>query len=338
MIAIHHRDKGFSQKWIEYCETRGISYKLVDCYDSDIVAQLAGCTILMWHWAHNDHKAILFARQLICSIELMGIKVFPDSQTCWHYDDKVGQKYLLEAIDAPLVPSYVFYKQSDALAWLNTTSFPKVFKLRNGAGSENVLKVASAKKAKQLIRKAFGSGFSARTRLSLLKERVWRFRRDKSIQSLLLVAKGLARLAIPTIQEKMFPAERNYAYFQDFLPDNDCDIRVIVIGSRAFAIKRMVREGDFRASGSGKIVYDPSEIPPQCLKIAFDVTSRIYAQCVAYDFVFDAEGEPKIVEIGYAFNVKVYLPCPGYWDQDLNWTPGSFRPEYFMIEDLIDKA
>ena len=28
---------------------------------------------------------------------VFGIKVFPDSNTAWHFDDKVGQKYLLEA-------------------------------------------------------------------------------------------------------------------------------------------------------------------------------------------------------------------------------------------------
>jgi glutathione synthase/RimK-type ligase-like ATP-grasp enzyme len=57
--------------------------------------------------------------------------------------------------------------------------------------------------------------------------------------------------------EKKFNPEKNYVYFQDFIPQNDFDIRIIVIGKRAFAIKRMVRKGDFRASGSGNIKYDP---------------------------------------------------------------------------------
>jgi len=119
-IALHSRPGSFSDKWINYCDQHNVPYKLVDCYNSDIIEQLQNCDGLMWHWVHNDYKAQLFARQLIYSLELMGKKVFPDSDTCWHYDDKVGQKYLLEAIDAPLVSSYVFYEKDQALEWAKT--------------------------------------------------------------------------------------------------------------------------------------------------------------------------------------------------------------------------
>ncbi len=74
-------------------------------------------------------RDILFAKQLLFSLEQSGIIVFPDFNTGWHFDDKVGQKYLLETIDAPLVPSYVFYSKKEALEWDEQTNFPKVFKL-----------------------------------------------------------------------------------------------------------------------------------------------------------------------------------------------------------------
>ncbi|MCX6252929.1 MAG: hypothetical protein NTV31_00395, partial [Bacteroidia bacterium] len=105
-IAIHNRPGSFSDRWIAYCQGNDIPFKTVNCNSSDIIAQLDGCEGLMWHWSHDDYRARNFARQLIFSIEKMGLKVFPNYNTCWHYDDKVGQKYLLEAINAPLVPSY----------------------------------------------------------------------------------------------------------------------------------------------------------------------------------------------------------------------------------------
>ena len=137
MIAIHHRLGSFSDKWIEYCDQYNIQYKLVNCYSSNIVEHLKDCTGLMWHWSHYDYKASNFARQLTYSIELSGKKVFPDSRTCWHFDDKVGQKYLLEAIGAPLVKSYVYYGKNEATAWARNTIYPKIFKQRGGAGSLN---------------------------------------------------------------------------------------------------------------------------------------------------------------------------------------------------------
>ena len=52
----------------------------------------------MWHFNHKSPKASKFARQLLFSVQASGKNVFPDYNTVWHFDDKVGQKYLLEGI------------------------------------------------------------------------------------------------------------------------------------------------------------------------------------------------------------------------------------------------
>ena len=62
----------------------------------------------MWHFSHRDYKDVQFAKSLLISLENSGKKVFPNISTCWHFDDKISQKYLLEAIGAPIVPTYVF--------------------------------------------------------------------------------------------------------------------------------------------------------------------------------------------------------------------------------------
>src|SRR5690606_22854792 len=105
--AIHHRKGSFSDRWIEYCENNNVSYKIVNCYDSDIIEQVKGFDVVMWHYHHAHPKDILTAKRILFALEHSGIKVFPDFNTAWHFDDKVAQKYLLEAIGAPLVPSYV---------------------------------------------------------------------------------------------------------------------------------------------------------------------------------------------------------------------------------------
>ena len=116
-IAIHDSKKPgyYSNRWIEYCNKNNISYKLVRAYDTDIVEQVKDCDAFMWHHSHTNYKDVLFAKQLLFSLQERGLKVFPDYKTGWHFDDKVGQKYLLEAMDAPLVPTFVFYDKNDAL-------------------------------------------------------------------------------------------------------------------------------------------------------------------------------------------------------------------------------
>ena len=152
-IAIHKREGSFSDRWIPYCIDNSIPYKIVNCYDNDIIQQISDCNGLMWHWSYQNYREQNFARQFIISIEKRGIKVFPDFNTSWHFDDKVGQKYLLESINAPIVPTYIFYDKSKAIEWAHNTKFPKVFKLRGGAGSQNVKLIHDFGKAKHVINK-----------------------------------------------------------------------------------------------------------------------------------------------------------------------------------------
>lgn len=333
-IAIHPRPGSFSDRWIDYCKREGIDYVLVNAYGSDIVQQVEGCDVFMMHHHHADYRDALFAKQLLYSLETKGVKCFPDYRTTWFFDDKVGQKYLLEAVGAPLVPSYVFYTKKEALDWVSKTEFPKVFKLRGGAGASNVKLVHTASEAKLFVKRAFGRGFSQYDRIGSLKERYRMWREGKAPVS--EVAKGLARFLVPPMFARMHGAEKGYAYFQDFIPKNSFDIRIIVIGNRAFGIKRMVRNNDFRASGSGNILYERAEIPEQCVKISFDLNKKLKTQCIGFDFVFDEEGTPYIVEMSYGFGVHAYDSCAGYWTEDMTWHEGPFNPQEWMVEDILN--
>lgn len=333
MIAIHQRKGSFSDRWIKVCTEKNIPFKIVDCHQSDIIEQLAGCRALMWHFTQSHIEDMLIAHAVVRAAESMGLEVFPSSATSWHFDDKVAQKYLLEALHVPMVKSYVFLERSAALSWAARTDYPKVFKLRNGAGSANVILVRSMRGAMKLINSAFNRGFSPVSRWNALRERWWSFRRDRSVSAFLGIARGFARVAKMNPLLAKLPRQRNYAYFQDFVSGNDSDVRVIVIGRRAFAIKRLVREGDFRASGSGKIIYTPAAIPDFCIDVAFRAANALGTQSVAFDFVFDKD-VPLIVEISYAFASRAYRTCPGYWRDDGSWLEGSFHAEDFMLEDI----
>lgn len=335
MIGIHDNKESFSKFWVNYCMYNNIPYKLVNCYQSDIIFQLKDCYALMWHHHQANYKDVLFAKQLLFSLEQSGIKVFPNFHTAWHFDDKVGQKYLLEAIGAPIVESYVYYDKLDALNWVKNTNYPKVFKLRGGAGSANVKLVKNQYQAIALVKKAFGRGFPAFDKRGYCKERVLKFINGKD--SLIGALKGIGRLFIPVKNTNLLNREKGYIYFQEFMPNNKFDIRIIVIGDKAFAIKRLVRANDFRASGSGSVLHAKDEIDARCVKIAFETSQRLNSQCLAYDFIFNNENEPLIVEISYGFSPAGYTNCPGYWNANLNWHEGEFNPYGWMVELVTKK-
>lgn len=334
-IAIHHRNKGFSTSWIDFCKKNDVVYKLVDCYSNEIIYELKDCDALMWHINQANPKDFLFAKQLIYSLHISGKPVFPNPFTCWHFDDKVGQKYLLESIGAPFVPTYVFYDRAEALAWVNNVNFPKVFKLRKGAGSAHVRLVENRSVARRLVKKAFRKGFSLYNASANLKERWRKFRNGKT--GIFNVAKGVARFIYPTEFSKVAGKERGYVYFQDFIPDNDSDTRIIVVDGKAFAIRRMVRENDFRASGSGYVKYGKENFNEDTVKLSFELAEKLKTQSLAIDFVFK-NGRPLIVELSFGYVKEVYEDCEGYWDRDLNWHEGSFNPQHWMVESIMRKV
>lgn len=335
-IAIYHHKGYFSDRWIRYCETNNIEYKLVNPYQSDIVEQVKNCDAFMWQIGQTNYRDLEFGKSLLFSLQQRGIKVFPDFNTCWHFDDKVAQKYLLESIEAPLVPSYVFYTEEDAMTWAARTDFPKVFKLKGGAGSMNVQLVRTRKNAEKVIHKCFEKGFKQYRWQDQFKENLKKFKDGKrSLRDVLRPIK-YAFKKYPNELSHYLKNEIGYAYFQDFIPDNDFDIRVVVIGNRAMGEKRLVRKGDFKASGSGEFEY--IQIREDVLKIAFATAKTLNMQSVAFDFIFK-DNVPLIVEISYAFGTHGISHCLGYYTDDLQWHEEP-EPDFcgWMVENLIKQV
>lgn len=333
-IAIHHRKGSFSDRWIAYCEEKKIEYKIVDAYSNNIVQQVEDCNAFMWHFHQGDYRDMQFAKALIMSLETKGIRCFPNSKTCWHFDNKVWEKYLLEAIGAPMVPSYVFYSKTEALRWARSTSFPKVFKLKGGASASNVRLAHTRQEAVKLIEQCFGEGFRQYRWMEHFKESYRKYEEGKASLREVLRPVKYAFKRYPTQFDHYHGREIGYAYFQDFIPNNNYDTRVVMIGGkRALGEIRYCREGDFRASGSGRFEY--GNVDKKKLTIAFETAKKLEMQTVAFDFIMDKD-KPLIVEISYGFGIHGISHSGGYWTSDLVWHEDKdLNFCGWMVEDLI---
>ncbi len=330
-IGIHHTKGYYSENWIKYCDSSGIDYKLVDCYRSDIVDQLADCDALMWHYSHKSPRATKFAKELLYSLQQSGKKVFPDFNTVWHFDDKLGQKYLFEANGIPHPSAFASYDKREALKWADEASYPKVFKLRNGSSSDNVKLVKTRGHARRLIRKAFGRGFRQYQGWSNLKERIRKYRLGNT--SRWEVIKGILRIFRPTDYARLTGREKGYVYFQDFVPGMEFDIRIFLVGEKAVAVKRMVRENDFRASGSGFYYGQREHFKKDVPRLAFEIAEKLKAQSLVFDFVYQ-DNKPVVLEISYG-TVPDYKESEGYFDKELNWHEGKFDYAGDMVEEVL---
>ncbi len=338
-IGICGDAKSFAGRWGAALRARGIQVRELDLLGADPLKQVAGCAGVMWHWYHYPSEIRGAALPILRTIEEhLRIPVFPDLATCWHFDDKIAQSYLLDALDIPHPKTKVFWRKADALQWCEKAEYPMVAKLSGGAGSQNVRLIRHAAEAQAYVKQCFsGSGVVI---LPPLPEgsaaRLWaRLKR---------AAKRAAQAA-PYVFSNRFPAfpdqtywmpHKNYALFQEFLPGNEFDTRVTVVGDRAFAFRRMNRPGDFRASGSGRIDHDPGAIDLRCVAAAFAAARKLGAQSMAFDFMFRGEGrEPVVGEISYAYADWAVEKCPGHWDSNLNWREGPLWPEEAHVEDFL---
>jgi len=335
-IAIHLRESSFSDRWISYCKKKIIPYKIVNCYANNIISQLDGMQALLWHWDLTIPSDTFIARKILTAVEDSGIITFPNKKTCWHYDDKIGQKYLLESIGAPLVPTHVFFTKEDALNWCRDSDYPKVFKLSSGASSRNVKLIKNNSEAVKHVEIAFSKGFKHSG--GYFSDARMKYKRVLQKKNYLGV---LMRFPLSFIKKRARIAERgkekNYIYFQDFIPNNQFDTRITVIGNRIFGFTRNVRENDFRASGSGSINYSLDRIDMRCVQTAFDITQKIGAQSLAFDFVHTANNTPLILEISYCYVAEAVYNCLGHWDEKMNWHQGHLWPQDAILEDLIEK-
>jgi len=325
-----------SPRWAELLQTAGHQVRWVDVYQPDILQQLQGCHGFMWRWGHCGGMYRV-ARRLLPVIEReLGLPTYPDQNTCWHYDDKIAQWYLLSAAGIPVPTTWVWYDERHAIEWARTAIYPLVLKLWGGAASTNVRLITSFEEAKFHIAKLFDNGVYS---LDDMFSKPWKWGIQRFRSAVKLALTGIP----PRIPWGGWELHKSYVFFQEFLPNNDFDTRVTVIGNRAFAFRRFNRDNDFRASGSGKIDYNPQAVDPAFIRLAFTVASKLKTQSCAIDGLYDGK-EPVVGEISYTYVSWAIHDCPGHWELDglpqtgnLVWKEGRMWPEEAQIQDFLER-
>ncbi len=319
------RIQSFSKRWLEQAVRQGHDVRMVDVYKPDFFEQLADCDGLMWWFAHLPLPRN-FAKRLMPAVEHgLGIPVFPNWKTCWHFDDKIAQSYLLQAAGIPTPQTWVFWRRKDALSFCRTARYPLVLKLASGIVSENVRLLHNFREAENWIKRLFGSGVVA----------LEPPRGPRAVYRRL-------RPLVTGQQPYRTDLQRGYLLLQEFLPGNAFDTRVSVIGKRAFAFRRFNRPDDFRASGSGLRDSDPSKIDLSVVRLAFRAAQALQTQSIAVDGLL-RDGENVLAEISYYYEGWVlYEECLGHWELqgepetgDLHWVEGQTRPEDAILDDFL---
>jgi len=124
---------------------------------------------------------------------------------------------------------------------------------------------------------------------------------------------------------------------QEFCPNNDGDLRMVVIGNRVMGFRRNNRPGDFRASGSGLKEY-LDDLDLECVRLAHRISVENGFESMAYDFVRDGEGRWVVLEFSYCFGpgprkCRYYYELPSGEKKDKT----GVYPEDFILADFLER-
>lgn len=332
----HENHSGsWGNEWINLCRELNLNHEVVDWRKFGAFDILKRCDLVLWHFSHYSADEMKFARPILTALRAGGTRVFPDLPDSLHFDDKIAQAYLLDALGIPTPKNQVFHSLSSLNEWsLREGKYPIVAKLRTGSGSANVVLIRSERELKNYGAKMFGAGLSGRPN-TLLKVSS-NLASAANWSEVIKRAKRAPEFLFTWQQASKLPRESGYVYLQDFISDVVNDLKVVVVGDRLSFIGRHVRSGDFRASGGGSLFYDRDLVTPQVIQVAFDAAEKLGSDCTGLDIVVNPkDGQPLVLEVSYGFSHSALMQAQGYFDRAGRWHDKPLNAPRYLLEKLI---
>lgn len=322
--------------WAEYLKNNNIEYDFVDLWKCHAIETLKNYDALLWHFGQYNWADMLEARSILYAAKGMGLKVFPDFSDSWHFDDKVAEMYALQAVDAPIPQSHVFYDLETLRVAIENKemAFPIVGKLRTGSGSHNVKLLKSKRQLLSYAKQMLGKGFNPAPSF-------W-YKTSSNVRSSHTKADFMAKLKrapefLRTLRgARAFPNEKGYVYLQEFIPNDGFDMKVVVVGDKLSGLYRPIRSHDFRASGGGEVRYDKALFSPELIKSAFATADALHTNCIGFDYVINkCTNRPCIVEMSYGFSHTAVMGMGGWFDRDGQWHDGALNAPEEILKNML---
>jgi len=308
-----------------------VEYDIVDIDAHDWLERIAPYDLVIWKGRFMGPELAGHYKDKVYFIEkVLGKVIVPGFDTVWHFESKVAQSYLFAHAGVATPETVASLDYDDALSCLRQARFPIIVKQSHGASSANVKLIATESRAQKWLAKTFFQEMWDRhksahgNRLSQVASAPWHgWFWPKVLQRVLNLEAGAP------------------AYWQQYVPDNEADLRITVIGDRdAFGFWRRNRPGDFRASGSGLLDYE-TPIPEAAVRYCIGLNRRFGFDSMAYDLLFRGD-DFVIVEMSYGYLDSAVFQAPGHYilggDGRLLYEAGHMTPQELWVDWALRKA
>jgi len=293
-------------KYQRFLVNNAIPFEYYDVHRSDFAECSKKYDLIVWHTGSSPCD-VAEARSKIEFLEKgLGKICLPMAAELWFYEDKARQHWLFEKNQLPTIKTFVSYSKTEALQYIETCSYPIVSKELTNASSNGVRLLKNPRAAKNFCIEAFGPGL--KTTFSYLRQ-------------------------------------KDYVYFQEFVPNFGYDLRVKMVANNYFGYYRYPPTGDFRASGSGDIRKEP--IPEEALVLAQKTKASLpHSRFLAVDMLRDRrDNRFYIIEASTFTQVQTSEQLkvdgiPGRYQFEngaFNFSPGRFWVQELVLQELMNE-
>lgn len=189
--------------------------------------------------------------------------IIPRYEILLCHENKGFQVLYAREIGLPCPRSLYFGSIEDLESKKDAIRFPVVFKLASGFASKHIVLVENYHQLLRIVHKHFDE------RYSLFKS----FIKDILIHN-------------KTVHSALSHCTGQYI-LQEFIPDLDCDYKVLVFADNYYVLRRNVRVNDFRASGSG--IFTFPEPPMEVLDFARFVFTKLDIPMASLDIAWNGK-------------------------------------------------
>lgn len=291
-------------KFKRFLETNHIPYEEYDINRSDFIEEAKKFDVIVWRIETSYSKQWEAADKLEILDKYLGKMVLPSSEALWVDEDKLRAQYVFKINEFPVIKTFSSHSESEAIEFIENCEYPIISKDKICASGFGVYMLKNKEQAKEMYNKIFSTGL-------------------KTNEDYIL--------------------QKDYVYFQEFVPNYGFDLRIVIIGNYYFGYYRYPKDNDFKASGSG--IVEKKAIPEEVMLLAKKVKDALpKSNSLAVDFIKDTRDDKYyIVETSIFVGIETseQLVVDGvagrYIEKDNTFTfePGRFWLQELMLEDLM---
>lgn len=332
-IGIGKDQNGWFQKFEDaLCDLKmdgaDISFRVIDIDSNRFLEEVENLQVILWNPSFMGLRlAGLFKEKMYFLEKILGKTVFPSYETIWHFESKIAENYLFNHGHIHTPKTYITFDYYDALKIIQQIDMPVVLKKSEGAASKNVRLIHDKRWLLDYAERVFCNQLWAEGRQNHSKFELLRH---------FATRKWFWYFIISKYYQSDFGM--SVMYLQEFIPNNDADLRVTIIGNQfAYGLWRKNRPKDFRASGSGRIDYEHA-VPEEVLRYCQNINVRYGFDTMAYDILF--RGSSFLInEMSYNYVDHALYNAPGYYrlGRELEFVQEHAWPQSLWVKALYEK-